>query len=154
MPQVLQNKVNQRKILSEGAKRLIREQHLAGAYKNRAERLEPPYMPPSEDPDDYSKVCALGHSPAHDVADGPKWCSTCNDFGSLLVLCAGCRVAICVKTRYTLSGCVEWHGSIEHVDFIYYCPYCGRTLKMISPVCVARSTTPPNLISYLPAPLH
>jgi len=73
---------------------------------------------------------------AYDVADALKWCSLCNDFGSLLVLCAGCRVAICVKTHESLNGCLEWDVSIESPDFVYYCPYCARTLDEITPVCV------------------
>jgi hypothetical protein len=63
MLQVSQNKVECKKILSEAAKQLIRERHMAGDYKKRAEKLEPPFMPPSENPEDYSKVCALGCLP-------------------------------------------------------------------------------------------
>jgi hypothetical protein len=52
------------------------------------------------------------------------------------VLCAGCRVAICVKTDETLTGCLGWNKSIEEPDFIYHCPYCARVLNTISLVCV------------------
>jgi hypothetical protein len=46
-----------KKTLSEAAKQRIRTAHASGKYKHREGRLEPPYMAPSADPDDYSKVC-------------------------------------------------------------------------------------------------
>ena len=51
------------------------------------------------------------------------------------MLCAECRVAICVKTDESLNGCLKWDKSIEMPDFVYHCPYCARKLNTISPVC-------------------
>ena len=77
------------------------------------------------------------------IAHTPKWCSLCNDFGSLLVLCVGCRVAICVKTHETLNGCLEWDLCLEEPDFVYYCPYCARASESLSPVCMVWPTSQP-----------
>lgn len=51
------------------------------------------------------------------------------------MLCAGCRVGICVKSIDTMAGCLEWDALIEEPDFIYYCIYCARTLDLVTPVC-------------------
>ena len=58
-----------RKILSDGAKALIKRQFRSGAYKDRANELEPPFMAPSTDPDDYSKVRTFNPAlmPLHDL---------------------------------------------------------------------------------------
>jgi hypothetical protein len=74
-------------------------------------------------------LCPMGS------ADVQKWCSLCNDFSPLLVLCVGCRVAVCVKTDDTQRGCLAWHESITLETFVYYCPYCGWSLQQRSPVC-------------------
>jgi hypothetical protein len=44
------------KILSTKAKSIISEEHIAGRYDDRKDSHEPPFMAPSEDPDDYSIV--------------------------------------------------------------------------------------------------
>lgn len=44
------------KVLTETAKQRIRDDHLAGKYQARMDASEPPYMPPSVDPDAYSMV--------------------------------------------------------------------------------------------------
>ena len=54
--QVLKSEISCRKILTETAMQLIRNGHLAGRYKDRVKKLEPPYMSPSVDPEEYSKV--------------------------------------------------------------------------------------------------
>ena len=39
-----------------------------------------------------------------------------------MVLCAGCRVAVCCGTADdTDSGCLEYDEAIEDDDFVYYC---------------------------------
>jgi hypothetical protein len=43
--------------LSEAAKQEIHTAHASGKHKHREGRLEPPYMAPLANPDDYSKVC-------------------------------------------------------------------------------------------------
>ena len=53
---MLKSKISCRKILTETAMQLIHNRHLAGKYKDRIEMLEPPYMSPSVDPEEYSKV--------------------------------------------------------------------------------------------------
>jgi hypothetical protein len=61
------NAVCQKK-LSVRAIELIRAATSSGAYVKRANRQEPPYMAPSEDPEDYSMVCTL------DLAPPMPWC--------------------------------------------------------------------------------
>jgi len=56
------NAVCQKK-LSVRAIELIRAAASTPAYAKRADRQEPPYMAPSENPDDYSMVCTLGLAP-------------------------------------------------------------------------------------------
>jgi len=54
-----------------------------------------------------------------------QWCSFCNDFATIIVLCAGCRVSICMRSQQVLeSACLEWDEMITRPDFIFYCPYC------------------------------
>lgn len=56
-----------------------------------------------------------------------QWCSVCNDFGGTMVLCAGCRVAVCSGTADdTDSGCLEYDEAIEDDDFVYYCRFCNE----------------------------
>jgi hypothetical protein len=55
----------------------------------------------------------------------PQWCSLCNDIGSILVLCSGCRVGICLLTHQTVYGCLRWQEGIENDDFIFLCPFCA-----------------------------
>lgn len=59
------------------------------------------------------------------LAHSPKWCSLCGDLGTILVLCSGCRVAVCVKSRDTIYGCLRWSAEIETDDFVFYCQYCS-----------------------------
>ena len=54
---VLEMKVEHRKILSVAARAAITAALDSGIYGDRADRLEPPYMAPSADPDDYPSVC-------------------------------------------------------------------------------------------------
>jgi hypothetical protein len=55
-PQVSRNNIACRKILTETAMQRIQNDHSTGRYVKRVGKLEPAYMPPSADPDDYSKV--------------------------------------------------------------------------------------------------
>jgi hypothetical protein len=80
-------------------------------------------------------LCVIS-SPIYYPADGSQWCSLCNDFGSLMALCVACRVSICIKTRHTLTGCLEWNTCIDDNNFVYHCPYCGWTLRVTSVVCM------------------
>lgn len=45
------------KVLSVAAKAVITKAVQEGAYKDREDRREPPFMAPSVDPEDYSPVC-------------------------------------------------------------------------------------------------
>lgn len=49
--------VTHRKILSDAARAVITAALDSGVYKNRKDNLEPTYMAPSADPDDYPSVC-------------------------------------------------------------------------------------------------
>lgn len=44
------------RLLTDAAKSIIRQAIEAGCYSDRAGALEPPFMAPSEDPDDYPMV--------------------------------------------------------------------------------------------------
>ena len=55
---VTQSKLECWKILSEGARRLIHHNVLLDKYADRTDRCEPPFMAPSTNPDDYSRVRA------------------------------------------------------------------------------------------------
>lgn len=119
-----------KKILSETAKTIISRATDSGKYSEIGEAVrEPPFMAPCADPKEYPDVrilCSLYRKPATD--DQPKWCSLCNDFGELLVLCAGCRVAICSQTIDSSAGCLGWNKDTGKDSFVFYCPYC-RTRK-------------------------
>jgi hypothetical protein len=63
--------------------------------------------------------------PAILTTDILQWCSFCNDFATIIVLCTGCRVGICVRSQQVLeSACLEWDEMITRPDFVFYCPYC------------------------------
>ena len=152
--QVSRSNLGCRKILSNGAQRLIHEGVISGVYQNRKDKCEPPFMAPSIDPEDYSRVCATP-SPSTVWLMFKKWCSLCNDFGSLLVLCAGCRVAICVRMYETLTGCIVWDSEIEDNDFVYHCPYCAwGKMGTISPVSPLNRSVFLHLISATLASPH
>ena len=127
---------NCRKILSKKARALITAATAPRDHRAEGEVEEvcPAYMPPSADPEDYSKVCSFVMLPRLST-DSPKWCSVCEDFGDVMVLCSHCRVSICVKTLDTISGCVAWESRIEDPDFVYVCPWCARKSQERSPVC-------------------
>jgi hypothetical protein len=71
----------------------------------------------------------------------PKWCSLCNDFGTVLVLCCTCRVAICVKTKDTPYGCLRWDKAIDDDSFVFYCVFCSCANVGPCPVCVSHAFT-------------
>ena len=60
------------------------------------------------------------------AADVKQWCSFCNDFCDRLLLCAGCRVALCSADLGSTRGCVPWDVSMDGPDFIFICPYCAE----------------------------
>ena len=129
-----QQNAGNRKILSRDAKKAIHEATSAGTYVERQRALEPPYMAPSESPEDYSKVSVLMHPDANAVHT-PQWCTYCTNFGTVLVLCASCRIGLCVRTKDSPTGCLQWDGRIDDDDFIYHCPWCTWNTDKISPVC-------------------
>ena len=66
-----------------------------------------------------------------------KWCCICSDFGKQLVLCAGCRVSICLSDIEVGSVCINWDPIVEDSGFIFYCPFCesrGMGKSVVSPV--------------------
>jgi hypothetical protein len=124
---VLRTNIEHVKILTDEARRVIANTLRHGVYGVQPEACEPPYMAPSEDPDDYSAVCNLPTQHAS-LSDYPltQWCSLCKDFGALLLLCATCRVGICVRTQGTTGGCLKWDRRMMSPDLIFYCMFCTR----------------------------
>ncbi|KAF9779587.1 hypothetical protein BJ322DRAFT_1113387 [Thelephora terrestris] len=100
--------VTQIKVLSDAAKAKICRDTGNGKYSDRGDAKEPPLMAPVTDATQYS-----------------RWCSFCNDFRDLLLLCAGCRVALCSSDVNSMRGCVPWNISMDRKDFIFLCPYCA-----------------------------
>lgn len=45
------------KVLTDAAKFIISKELESGIYEEKIHRKEPPFMAPSQDPDDYSIVC-------------------------------------------------------------------------------------------------
>jgi hypothetical protein len=58
----------QRLILSQQAKAIITEALQSNKYADRDDKLEPPYMAPSPDPGDYSRVRDVSMGLMH------RWC--------------------------------------------------------------------------------
>lgn len=50
------------KVLSVAAKAVITQMVQKGAYEDREDRREPPFMAPSVDPEEYSSVCLSSYS--------------------------------------------------------------------------------------------
>lgn len=65
-----------------------------------------------------------------------KWCSNCTDLPSLLILCAGCRVGLCMTLEGSKLGCLRWDKAVRKDDFVFYCPYCCSSMKKAFQVCV------------------
>jgi len=124
---VAEGKVEITFILSEGAKKVIKGCIRDGDFKGREGATEPPLMAPSAVPADYSKVSKICRSPWGMFAEDAKWCSICFDFGQTLLLCAGCRVGVCVTSPVSHIGCAVWHPGIHNNDFVYHCPWCARS---------------------------
>ena len=53
----------------------------------------------------------------------------CTDHAETLVLCAGCRVGVCVTNADSPSGCMLWNPMIESPQFVFLCPYCSIRAK-------------------------
>lgn len=130
------DEVKPTKILTAAAKERIFRAIAAGEYDQLINNREPPYMAPSVDPDEYSEVrCAWFLT----LRDGPlmhlQWCSLCNDFPELLLLCAGCRVGVCMSDRGSKAGCLKWYPNATKQDnFIFYCPFCAIAAQTHFPV--------------------
>ena len=73
----------------------------------------------------------------------------CSDFGPYMIMCAGCRIAVCSGGATSELGCLEWKPHIESPDFIYYCPFCviGRNLK--TEVCGSFSLCSYSSVTFL-----
>ena len=120
------------KVLSQRAQSIIRDAINAGKYNERVDGQGPPFMAPSDDRADYSNVCSLRVAVAatHNV----QWCSFCNEFGGELVLCAGCRIALCRRAPDQPGGCVKWCRQMEDDDFVFHCLFCTRDMNRPSEV--------------------
>jgi len=115
------------KVLTGEARRVIANAGSHGVHGGQPDASEPPYMAPSEDPEDYSAVRNLPTSaPACLTSFPPQWCSLCSDFGALLLLCAACRVGICVRTQSTTGGCLVWDERMLSPDLVFYCLFCTQ----------------------------
>ena len=71
--------------------------------------------------------------PASLIAFAGQWCTVCSEFSGTLVLCAGCRVAVCCGTEDATTGCLYWSPAIRTLDFIYYCRFCQFQRKEGTP---------------------
>ena len=119
------------KLLTDKAKSIIQAAIEGGVYDSRTGEKEPPFMAPSTDPDAYSMVRVIA-SIIDPHAYMAKWCSRCNDFGEFLVLCAGCRVGICLSSTDHPTGCLEWNPSVDNPDLVFHCPYCAKGRMEVS----------------------
>jgi hypothetical protein len=53
----------------------------------------------------------------------------------VLLLCAGCRVGVCIQDFDDVHmGCLEPSTLPQEDDFIYYCPFCCAREKKTSQV--------------------
>jgi hypothetical protein len=77
-------------------------------------------------------------------ADSAKWCALCDDRAPALLLCAGCRVSICVSIPDYFDGCHVWDPIIDEDNFIYFCPYCLQKKKQPSLVSAERPSDVSN----------
>jgi len=111
-------------------------------------------MAPSTDPSDYSSVRIPHVIAALPCPNLLQWCSLCNDFGELLILCAGCRVAVCSSSLESGASCLQWSHETKKDDFVYYCPFCTRSLKKIPLVCGSYNCGGSHVIFYPQLPLR
>ena len=83
------------------------------------------------------KYVALDSVPLHGVINDAlmQWCSMCCDYGPYMILCAGCRVAVCSGGAISEIGCLKWEPFIEDPEFIYYCPFCVSSMQGKTRVC-------------------
>ncbi|KAF9643093.1 hypothetical protein BDM02DRAFT_3132661 [Thelephora ganbajun] len=115
-----------RKVLTEATKveirRLLAEREGEGAGKC-LERGGPTKMLPSDDEKDYS-----------------YWCCFCNDRNTDLLLCAGCRVSMCIQDKDQLDmGCLMWSHLFRKPNLVFYCPFCARKNSTPFPFTIIRA---------------
>ena len=84
------------------------------------------------------------------AADVKQWCSFCNDFRDRLLLCAGCRVALCSADVGSTRGCVPWDASMDRPDFIFICPYCAKANADTGPSTVRHVTGIIRILANVP----
>lgn len=123
---------SQRKILSGRAKQIIDHAIGNGEYKLREKEMEPHIMAPSTNPDDYSQVRhERSFTVISDSLTGEQWCSLCTDFGVTLLLCATCRVGVCMTSLGVSTGCIKWDSVVNEDTFIYHCPFCPASRQCV-----------------------
>lgn len=116
-----------RRLLTAKAKAIIRSAIDAGLYRERDHSVKPPFMPPSDNPDLYPLVSRTLVKYSSHTLISQKWCTYCNDFGEDLVLCLGCRNAVCLETTDDPTGCLKWSDEVEdNPDFTWECFTCTR----------------------------
>ena len=131
--------ITQNKILSTVAIAKIHRDTMDGRYSGRGDAREPPLMAPVTDASQYSRV-RVDSIMTRTAADVEQWCSFCNDFRDRLLLCAGCRVALCSADVGSTRGCVPWDVCIDSPAFIFICPYCAEINKDVGPSTVCPAT--------------
>jgi len=115
------------RLLTTKAKAVIRSAIDAGLYCERDHRVEPPFMAPSDNPDHYPLVSRTLVKYSSHTLISQKWCTYCNDFGEDLVLCLGCRNAVCLATTDDPTGCLKWNDDVkDNPDFTWECFTCTR----------------------------
>lgn len=63
-----------------------------------------------------------------------KWCSFCTDFGERLVLCASCRIGVCMTGAVPNRACLDWDAATMKDDFVFHCQPCSILKKIRCPV--------------------
>jgi hypothetical protein len=108
----------------------------------------PPETPPSVDEDEYSFVSSLSllSRVRYLTFSIHQWCSICGDRNLDLLLCAGCRVGVCIQDIDNVHlGCLEPSALTYEGDFVFYCPFC--CLRKAQPFLVSAKLFSMQLIS-------
>lgn len=113
------------------------EQPSQSATHGDDEPINPPLMPPSVKEEEYSLVSLLYPLSLLRLRrlPGYQWCSLCKDRNTALLLCAGCRMGICVQDLDSVhTGCLKPSPAVQKDDFVFFCPFCCRRNKTVFPV--------------------
>lgn len=127
--------------MTKAAKNLARQLLASAGPLSNEEATAPSKMRPSDKEDDYSFVSDFKNYPLL-VSDSAgsfqtQWCSLCADRNTEILLCAGCRIGVCVQSideRH--SGCLMPDAAQRLEGFVFLCPYCCKRKTKKFPVSV------------------